>query len=62
MPLNSFVLNSHLCYPAVQHLTVSAGGGGKGIQSSPRGGGGRRTGCRYYSRHCRIDIQIIIPH
>ena len=23
------------CYPVVQHLTASAGGGGKGIPSSP---------------------------
>ena len=34
MPLNSFVLNSHWYYPAVQHLTASAGGGGKSIPSS----------------------------
>ena len=30
MPPNSFALNSCWCYPAVQHLTASAGGGGKG--------------------------------
>ena len=30
MPPNSFALNSRWCYPAVQHLTASAGGGGKG--------------------------------
>ena len=35
MPSNSFVLNSHQCYPAVQQLTASTGGAGKGIPSSP---------------------------
>ena len=35
MPLNSSVINSRWCYPAAQHLTTSAGGGGKGIPSSP---------------------------
>ena len=37
MPSNSFVFNSHWSYPAVQYLTASAGGGGKGIPSSPVG-------------------------
>ena len=31
MPSNSFVPRSRWCYPVVQHLTASAGGGGKGV-------------------------------
>ena len=32
------------CYPAVQHLTASAGGGGKGIPSSP----GKKIACTLF--------------
>ena len=47
MSSNSFVPNSCWCYPAVQHLTASAGGGGKGIPSSPGGKGNMDAVCKH---------------
>jgi len=38
------LINSHWRYPAVQHLTASAVGGGKGYSIYPGEGGGGKNG------------------